>query len=315
MRRAAIHGLGSALPEQVVTSAEVAERIGVDEHWIMKRMGVAQRHVARPDERLDELAAIAARIALDDAGIRADQLDLVIVATFTAEEGVPHAAPLVATAIGADRAGAFDVGAACTGWISGLATAASLIETGRMDNILLIGAEIMSRIIDPMDKSTAGLMADGAGATVIGPATGSGMVREIVLHADGTDGQLVAQSRRTDNILRMAGQETFAMAVDNMTSVTHEILERAGLGLDDVGLFVYHQANARILRSVAQRLGLSDDPRIPNYIAETGNTSAASIPITLERARREGLLEPGMRVLTAAIGSGFVWGAALIEWE
>jgi 3-oxoacyl-[acyl-carrier-protein] synthase-3 len=313
LRRAAVRGIGIALPPKTVSAAEVAERIGVDEHWIMKRMGVAQRHIAEPDDRLEDLAAQAGRRALADAGVAAEDLDLVIVGTFTGTDLLANSAAVVAADLGARRAGAFDISAACASFLSGLATATGLVESRRLEHVLVIGADLLSHHTDPHDYRTAPLLGDGAGAAVVGPATGDAAIHEIVLRSNGEHTALVHQSR--GGRIEMEGQTTFAIAVDELTAITGEILDRARLTLDDVDVFVFHQANARILRAVALRLGLDPrDPRLLNYVHMTGNTSAASTLLALDMARAEGRLEPGARMLLASIGAGYVWGAALFDW-
>src|SRR4051794_9912349 len=273
LRPAAMYGIGGAGPDGIETAAGAAARIGaggVDAHWIVKRTGVAQRYGAQPGDGLDELAAEAGRRALEDAGVDAQDLDLVLVATATADEVTPTAAPLVAHKLGAHRAGAFDVAAACAGWLAVMETGAMFVETGRADLVLVIGAELTTPILDPKDQSTSALMGDGAGAAVIGPATGEGAIHEVLLRHNG-DWAALAGVPRNGRVF-MKGQETFAIVVDELSAICAEIVERAGMTLDDIDLFVFHQANARILRAVAIRLGLDpQDPRIIDYIAQTGN--------------------------------------------
>jgi 3-oxoacyl-[acyl-carrier-protein] synthase-3 len=248
---------------------------------------------------------------LDEAGLDPGELDLVLVATVAADELLPNAAPLVARDLGAHRAGAMDVGAACTGFLSGLSLAAAQVEGGRCDNVLVIGADVLSRFTDPTDRGTAALFADGAGASVVS-AGGEGTIGHIALQSDGAGGPAICATQ-SDQIIQMQGHDTFKAAVQRLSESTLEAVEHAGLELDDIGLFVYHQANARILAAVGERLGL-DRARVIDCIDRYGNTSSATLPIALADARERGMLEPGMNVVLAAFGAGFTWGAGVIQW-
>jgi 3-oxoacyl-[acyl-carrier-protein] synthase-3 len=309
-RTARIIGLGHKLPDRVVTNGTIAERIGVDSEWIVRRTGIRERRYAAPGERTTDLALAAARRALSDAGVKASDIDLVLVATMTPDELTPNTAPLVADALGL-KVAAFDVGAACTGWLSALSTGAAQIETGRAERVLVIGAETLSRITNPDDKRTASLFGDGAGAVVLSP-DGDGAVGPILLASDGSMGDTITATH-AERVLVMDGHTTFNMAVKVMSESTVEAVGRAGLTLDDVDLFVYHQANGRILKSVSEKLELPVE-RVADYVGETGNTSAASIPLTLSLLREDGRLRPGQTVLVAAVGAGFTWGAGVLEW-
>lgn len=311
-RTASITGLGHYLPEEVVPNDPIAERIGVDDEWIVRRTGIRSRRRAAPDQRLIDLAANAGAQALKDAQTDPDEIDLVLVASLSQDQLTPNAAPLVAHALGADRAGALDLGAACSGWLSGLSLAAAQVEIGRADRVLLIGAEILTRLTDYEDRKTAALWGDGAGAVVIG-ADGDGAIGPVVLSADGGLADVITASHE-ERLLRVEGHETFQTAVKRLSEATLEALARAELTLDDIDVFVYHQANARILRAVGERLDLAPE-KVADYIAEVGNTSAASIPLTLGLLRDDGRLHPGQRVLVSAIGAGFTWGAGTIDWE
>jgi 3-oxoacyl-[acyl-carrier-protein] synthase III len=312
-RAAALASVAMAVPGRVVSNKTVAEGAGVTEQWIVHRTGVHERRHVADGERLQDLATAAGRQALEEAGVDPVNVDLVLVATVSADDLLPNAAPLVARDLGAVRAGAMDLGAACTGFLSALQLATAQVEGGRCENVLVIGAETLSRFTDKSDRGTAALFADGAGAAVVTPATdGRGWIGEIVLRADGAGGPAI-RAALDDRIIHMQGHDTFKAAVQRMSEATLEVTERAGLALGEIDVFVYHQANARILTAVADRLGL-DLERVVNSIGRYGNTSAATLPIALVDARERGLLEPGMTVLLAAFGSGFTWGAGVIEW-
>ena len=310
-RTAGIVGLGCALPAGVVANAEVASALGVDAAWLERRTGIRSRRRALAGERVCDLAADAARSALQAAGLEAGEIDLVLVATLSPDELTPNAAPQVATAIGADRAGAIDIGAACTGFLSALGLGASMIETGRAENVLVIGAEILSRFLDAHDRRTAGLFGDGAGAAVLSSGSGGG-IGPVILRCDGEAAPFIQVSHDVQ-LIRMDGHETFKLAVSALTSCTREAVAAAELDLDDIDLFVYHQANGRILTAVAESLGAPSE-RVLDVIAELGNTSAASIPLALAEASERGLLSPGAQVLLGAAGAGFTWGATVVQW-
>jgi 3-oxoacyl-[acyl-carrier-protein] synthase III len=314
LRGSALRSIATALPPTVVANDEIAARIGKSDDWIYTRTGIRERRVAQPGERLADLATAAARAALDQAGVAAADLDLVLVATMTADEITPNAAPLVAAALGAEHAGTMDVGAACTSFLSAVALAAGQIETGRADRVLVVGADFISRITDHDSKVTAMLFADGAGAVVMTPADGdgAGSVGPILLRSDGSRPE-VLYATHEQGTLQMDGHETFKHAVARMAQVTRDAVAAAGLTLDEIDLFAYHQANGRILRSVAERLSLPAE-RVVDCIEKTGNMSAASIPYALDTARRDGRLRPGAKVLLSAFGAGFTWGGGVIEW-
>jgi 3-oxoacyl-[acyl-carrier-protein] synthase III len=307
-----VASLGTALPREAVPTSAVAERLGVDAAWIVKRTGIHQRHYAGAGESLAQLAAEAARHALAEADLDPLDVDLVLVATCSQDDLLPNAAPVVAGAIGADRAGAVDLGAACTGFLSGLVLGGGLLEAGRASNIVLIGAEVLSRYLDPGDRRAAPLFGDGAGAVVLRAIEGPGSLGAAVLGADASGADFI-RIKRSDSIVRLRGGETFKHAVSTLVDMTRRALDANGLGLADIDLFVYHQANGRIVWSVADRLGLPHE-RVVDAIGPTGNTSAASIPLALASARDRGLIGPGTRVLLGAIGSGLTYGATVLEW-
>jgi 3-oxoacyl-[acyl-carrier-protein] synthase-3 len=313
VRGAAVVGVGAALPSQVVPTSAIAERLGVTERWIESRTGVSARRLASPGDRLSDLAAAAGREALERAGVEAESIDLVIVATCTADEVMPAAAPLVAGALGAGQAAAYDLNAACSGFVAALDAACAQIESGRAAHALVIGADLMSRLVNPDDRRTAALFGDGAGAVVLAPvADGPSRIGPTLMRADASGAPFV-RSAYSPGSLEMDGHETFKAAVGRLSEATLDALRLAGLALRDVDLFVYHQANARILTAVGERLALPPE-RVVNAIGELGNTSAASIPLALAFAERDGRLVPGARVLLAAFGAGFTWGATTLAW-
>jgi 3-oxoacyl-[acyl-carrier-protein] synthase-3 len=311
-RTATILGLGHYLPSEIIPNADIASRIDVDDHWIVKRTGIHSRRRAAANEGTTDLAVFAARRALQDSGTDPRDLDYVIVATMSADEITPNCAPRVAHAIGAERAAAYDVGAACTGFLAGLSQAAALIEVGRAERILLIGAEKLTRITDFDDKKTGMLFGDGAGAVVMGPSDSEAGIGPIDLTADGGLGDTIVATP-DDPYIRMDGISTFRVAVKRLSESTIYAIAAAGLELDDIDLFVYHQANSRIIKAVGERLEL-DSAKVADYLAQLANTSAASIPLTLALSREDGRLRPGQKVLIAAIGAGFTWGAGVMEW-
>lgn len=309
--RAVVQGLGSALPERAVGNDEVGALLGVDDAWIRRRTGIASRRRAGEGDSTTTLATTAALAALDDSGLTPDDVDLVLVATMTPDFATPQVAPLVAAAIGAGGAGAFDVAAACTAWLSALGAAASFLETGRATCAVVVGVEVMSRVIDPLDRSTAILFADGAGAAVVTAGGEGGVVGPLVLGSDGSSAEHITCP--VGGVVAMDGHATFQRAVTAMCESALAVCDRAGITLDDVDLVVPHQANSRIIAAVGERLGL-DPSRVLDVIEHSGNTSSATIPIALAGARADGRLPDAGNVLLAAFGAGLTWGAALLTF-
>jgi 3-oxoacyl-[acyl-carrier-protein] synthase III len=311
--RAAMLSVATEVPEQKLTSAELAQRLGISEEWIVSRTGVRERPMARPDERLSDYAVRVGLRALEQAGVDPVDVDLVIAGTMSQDELTPNTAPLVAHGIGATRAGAFDVGAACTAFLSGLAVGAAQIESGRAERVLLIGADFITRINNWEDRKTAPLFSDGAGAVVLGPADeGIGAIGPIVLGSDGSHGPKI-RAEHEQRVLQMDGPEVYRHAIARMTEATLAAISRAGLTLNDIDLFVYHQANARITRALGERLEIEPE-RVVDCIETLGNSSAATLPLGLATAQRDGRLKAGTRVLLGAFGAGFTWGGGVIEW-
>ncbi len=313
LRPAAILSVSTELPAGRLTNADLAAGLDVTEDWILSRTGIRERRRAEPGERLSDYATRAGASALAAAGIDAGELDLVIVATLSQDELTPNSAPIVAHNLGAHRAGAFDVGAACTAFLSALAQGTAQIEARRAEYVLVIGADFVTRIVDYEDKRSAPLFADAAGAVVLGAGDEQrGAIGPIVLRADGAQARTL-YATIAERKVRMDGPEVFRHAVTRMGEVTREAVRQAGLTLDDIDLFVYHQANARITRALGERLDLAPE-RVVDCIESIGNASAAMLPVGLATAMADGRLVPGSRVVLSAFGAGFVWGGAVVEW-
>jgi 3-oxoacyl-[acyl-carrier-protein] synthase III len=318
-----IAGLGSHLPARVVTNDELARTLDTSDEWIRTRTGIGQRHVVAPGEATSDLAAAAGKAALADAGLGIEDVATVLVATTTPDHTVPGTAPIVAAQLGTNVA-AFDLNAACSGFLYGLQVGAALAtSTGP---VLLIGAETLTRIVDPADRNVAVLFGDGAGAVVLVPDEHA-TIGPFELGADGADPSMlwteaggvripVDQTTVADgrHHLTMRGGDVYRHAVARMTAASATVLDRAGQTVDDVDLFVGHQANIRILDAVRQRLGVPVD-RTHVTVDQHGNTSAASVPLALADARDRGRLRPGDQVLLAAFGAGLTWGACLLTWQ
>jgi 3-oxoacyl-[acyl-carrier-protein] synthase-3 len=309
-RSAGITGFGRALPANVVENAPIAARIGVEPEWITKRTGISERRRAVEGEGLSDIAIAAGQRALAAAGLDPAYVDAVLVATSSADDIVPQAAPIVAGALGADRAMAWDVGLACTGFLAGLQQGAALIESGRANTVLLIGADVLSRYTDHDDRKTAALFGDGAAAAVLAPG-GPASIGPIVLGANSQRDVLFID--RDQSLLQMEGRLVYEQAIDRMERSCRDLLELAELGIDDIDLVIAHQANGRIINAIRERFGLEPD-RVADYVADLGNTSAASIPLALSLAEDDGRLPQRGHVLLTAFGAGFSWGAALLTY-
>jgi 3-oxoacyl-[acyl-carrier-protein] synthase-3 len=308
-----ILGVGAALPTQLITNADLVARLDTSDEWIVRRTGIRERRHLRETETLAALAASACSEALLDAGCAADGVDHVIVATITPDFLTPGLAPAVAARVGAVHAGVVDLNAACTGFLYGLDQAAALIESGRSRLVLVCGAEALSRITDHGDRATAVLFGDGAGAVVVGAGSPGRGVGPFVFGYDDTLADTLYAQRENPR-LRMIGQQVYRHAVARMTEASQEVLERAGVSVEEIDYFVAHQANARIVAAVADALGLAHE-RVSFNVEWTANTSAASIPLALAAAQRDGRLAPGALVGMVAFGAGFVWAAGLASWK
>jgi 3-oxoacyl-[acyl-carrier-protein] synthase III len=310
---AGIFGVGAALPERVVTNADLVERLDTSDEWIVRRTGIRERRIIADDQPLSDLATRACEIALEDAGRTAAEVDQIIVSTITPDRVTPGIAPYVALALGAETASAIDVNAACAGFVYALDQAAAQIESGRARVVLVCGAEALSRITDHDDRGTAMLFGDGAGAVVVAGGELELGCAGFVLGSDASQADML-YAERVDPMLRMEGREVYRHAIRRMVAATNEAIERAGLTIDDIDLFVAHQANVRILQSAANELGLPPEKLMIN-IDRVANTSSASIPLALAEAERDGRLGPGAIVALSAFGAGFVWGSGVISWK
>jgi 3-oxoacyl-[acyl-carrier-protein] synthase-3 len=322
-----IIGTGSYLPKRVMTNFDLEDLVDTSNEWIVSRTGIHERHLADQDEAASDMAYQASLVALDDAKVPPGELDLLVVATVTPDTPFPSTACHLQRHLGAWQAAAFDVGAACTGFVYGLSVAEQYLRTGRYRTILVVGTEVLSRIIDWTDRNTCVLFGDGAGAAVLQASedTDRGLLATY-LHADGSLAEHLIMcgggSRhpisedvitRRLNFLQMRGNETFKVAVRTMSKAARDALDKHGYRAEDVDLFIPHQANRRIVEAVCKRLGVPEEKVCIN-IERFGNTSAASIPIALDEARRSGRIKDGDLVLLIGVGAGLTWGSALFRW-
>ncbi len=322
VRRAVVTGTGSALPRRLVTNADLAQEIDTSDDWIVERTGIRQRYIAGEGETTGTLATDAARAAIAAAGLTADQIDVIVLATATPDQTFPSTASKVQEALGCKNAYAFDVGAVCSGFLYALGTADALLHRGMGQRALVIGAETFSRILDWEDRTTCVLFGDGAGAMVLemreceDTAYAPGIIATR-LHTDGEHNELLyvdggPSTTQTVGKLRMKGREVFRHAVVNLASVLEEVLTETGYAAADIDWVVPHQANARILDATAKKLGLPTE-RMIKTVEIHANTSAASVPLAYDLAVRDGRIKPGNLVMLEAMGGGFTWGAALLR--
>jgi 3-oxoacyl-[acyl-carrier-protein] synthase-3 len=317
-RRSVIKGTGSALPRTRVSNAELAKRVDTTDEWIVERTGIKFRHIAEDDETTSSLAIEAADKAMKAAGLSGSDIDLIIVATATPDQTFPATATIVQDALDCNGCVAFDVAAVCSGFLYALSVADSMIRVGSAQNALVIGAETFSRILDWEDRGTCVLFGDGAGAIVLAAEQGEKGVLATRLHADGAHNQRVyvdggAGTTGTVGKLRMKGREVFRHAVVNLASVLKEVLEEAGESIDNVDWVVPHQANARILDATAKKLNLAPE-KVIKTVDIHANTSAASVPLALDTAVRDGRIKSGDLLVLEAMGGGFTWGASIIRY-
>jgi len=316
--RSAVAGVGSALPERLVGNAELAARVDTSDEWIIERTGIRQRYIAADGETTASLATDAARAALADAGIDASEIGLIVLATATPDQTFPSSATKVQAALGIADCIAFDVHAVCTGFLYALSVADSMLRGGSATTALVIGAETFSRILDWEDRTTCVLFGDGAGALVLRAEQGERGILATKLHADGRHNDLLfvdggPSTTGTVGKLRMKGREVFRHAVVNLADVMTEVLGEAGLAAGDVDWVVPHQANARILDATARKLGLPAD-KVVVTVDRHANTSAASVPLALDTAVKDGRIKRGDIVVLEAMGGGFTWGAAVLRY-
>ena len=319
-----IIGTGSYLPKKVADNHFLSTIVDTDDEWIRQRTGIKERHLSNGKEGTTYMATHAAEAALENAGIPADELDMIIVATVSADTYVPSTSCQVQGAIGAIRATCFDLNAACSGFLFAMNTAYAYIEMGMAKTILIIGAETLSREVDWSDRSSCILFGDGAGAAIMRQEEGKGGLIASVTGSDGSQGDVLTckgrgiqnpfhQSKRKKDYLRMEGQAVFRFAVTMVPRCIKQILKKTGYDTEDIKFFVLHQANVRILELIAKRLKVDID-KFPMNLDHYGNTSSASIPILLDELNRNNLLEPGDKIVLSGFGGGLTWGAVLIEW-
>ena len=317
-----IKGTGSALPEKIVTNEELSTIVDTSDEWIRERTGIAQRHVSTGDT-VASLAAKAAKKAIDEAGVNPENIDIIIVASCSAEMALPCVACQVQSEIGATKAVAFDLNAACAGFLFAMNTVDSYISSGIYKNALVIGAEVLSKIIDWTDRGTCILFGDGAGAVYFEKDERKSTPLCFVQRSDGTKGSVLACGQRehknafyngeeNTKYVTMDGREVFRFATRQVPDVIVETLNKAGLVPGDIDCYLLHQANLRIIEAISKRLGVSLD-RFPTNVQRVGNTSSASIPVLLDEVRKSGLLKEGMKVVLSGFGAGLTYSACIIE--
>jgi 3-oxoacyl-[acyl-carrier-protein] synthase III len=325
---AEIAGLGVAVPDRVVTNADFEKTLDTSDQWIVERTGIRERRIAGPGQSLASLSQEAAELAMQRAGITAGDLDAIVLGTATPDRLLPSTACDLQALLGADRAGAFDIGAACPGFIYGLTVAEGLIAAGQSENVLVVGAEKLSTITDMTDRSTAILFGDGAGAAVVRAKSGNGNrgILSTFIRSDGKLAPLLYRPgggacdpisekvvRERSHYIKMAGREVFKAAVLAMSQSCDEALARAGVTSDQIDLLIPHQANIRIIEATAKHAGVPMDKVMVN-VDRYGNTSSASIPLAIDQAVNEGRIKPGSLLLLVAFGAGFTWGSVVVRW-
>ena len=326
MIRARITGTGSYVPEKILTNQDIEKFLDTNDEWIRARTGISERHIAADGEQTSDLATRAAERAMEMAGVSAEDLDLIVVGTITGDYPWPATACIVQGNLGAKNAGAFDVSAACSGFLYALSCAIDRVEAGRCKKALVIGAEVLSRIVNWEDRNTCILFGDAAGAVIVEAGEGDRGILSTHLHADGTQLELLYQPgfgtkhmpsveaiKEKNYFLQMQGNEVFKVAVRSMSEVANIALQANGMTAEDVDLFIPHQANIRILNATAKKIGFKEEQVYIN-VNRFGNTSGATIPLALDEANRAGRLKEGDVVLLDAFGGGFTWAATLLRW-
>lgn len=324
---AGILGLGSYVPEKVLTNDDIAKIVDTSHDWIVSRTGIEERRIAGENESTSDMSAIAAKRALEDANLKAEDIDLIILATLTPDMLIPSTACLVQSKIGAKNAAAFDLEAGCSGFVYGLTVARQFVATGMYKNVLVIGAEVLSRMVDWQDRNTCILFGDGAGAAVVGPVEDGTGILSMTMGADGDGGKFLlipaggATMPATEQTLadrlhyiRMDGSEVFKFAVRTMGRASIEVVEKAGYKVEDIDFLVPHQANTRIINSAAKKLKLSEDKVYVN-LNKYGNMSAASVPVALDEAVKLGKIKKDDLVVLVGFGAGLTWGSCFIKWN
>lgn len=304
-------GVGHYLPTEVTTNKDFEKTLDTTDEWIKSRTGIEERRFAADDQDTSDMAYEAAKLALADANVKAEELDLILTATVTADTPFPSVSAMLQERLGANKAAAMDIGAACAGFMYTMITAQQFIETGAYDKILIIGADKLSKIIDFEDRNTAVLLSDGAGAAVMGKVSEGKGVLSFELGADGSGGKHLFQ--KDDGFLYMNGREVFKFAVRQMPQSTMNVVEKAGLTKEDVDYLVPHQANIRIMEAARNRIGISED-KMAKTIHKYGNNSAASIPIALSESVQNGHIKDDDVVVLVGFGGGLTWGAVALRW-
>lgn len=318
MRNSKILGTGSSLPEKIVTNFDFEKTIETTNQWIIERTGIEQRHIANESETATKLGASAALKALEAAGLTVSDIDMLIVATATPDKVFPSTACLIQEELGIPALAAFDITAACGGFIYGLSIADQFIKTGHKQRVLIIGVEVLSRLADWTDRGTCILFADGAGAVILGPTEEQGILSTHI-YADGRYKDLLycdnplATPESENKYIRMRGNEVFKIAVKTLSNIVDEALKHNHIDKSEIDWLVPHQANIRIIQATAKKLGMSMD-QVVLTVAKHGNTSSASVPLALDEGIRDGRIKRGQLILLEAFGGGFTWGSALIRY-
>src|SRR5436189_186182 len=326
MANAGIIGMGHAYPQGILTNADLERMVETSDEWITSRTGIKQRHKAASDEYTSQFGTKAAQQALDRAGLKAEDIDIIICATTTPDQIMPSTGALIQAQIGAVNAAGMDVFAACSGFLYGLTMVESMIKTGQIKYALVVGAEVLTKYVDYTDRGTCVIFGDGAGAAVLGPVPeGKGILAtkiksdgryEEQLYAPGGGTKLGTTHKTIDDrehYFKMKGNELFKVAVRSMADISAEMVEKAGYTVDDIDIVIPHQANQRITDAVASRLGVADE-KVYSNIAEHGNTSSASIPIAIDECIESGKIKEGSLVLLTAFGGGVTWGGTVIRF-